>query len=356
MFDKLESIKQKYEKLKKELYSPEVSADIQKSIKLSKEVNELEEVYDLYMAWKQADSEVKESKEIIENEKDEEMLEMAKDQYNEWLKTKEDLEKKLEIALIPKDENDDKDIYMEIRPAAWWDEAALFAEEMMRMYINYTESKWWKATIEDISEKESWGIKFVMLKVVWDKVYSQLKYESWVHRVQRIPETENKWRVHTSTVTVAVLPEVDEIVEYDLDMKDVEIQFLAASSAWWQHANRNKTWCRLQHIPTWTIVVIADSKSQVQNKEKAFNLLKSRLLQVEQAKQAEEERSKRLYQLWTWDRSEKMRTYNFPQDRVTDHRIKKSYSNINGIMNWEIWSIINDLIVEEQSMLMNENK
>lgn len=356
MFDKLESIKQKYEKLKEELYSPEVSSDIQKSIQLWKEINELKEVYDLYIAWKQADNEVKESKEIIENEKDEEMLEIAKEQYEEWLKTKEELEKKLEIALIPKDENDNKNIYMEIRPAAWWDEASLFAEEMMRMYILYAESKWWKVTIEDISEKEAWWIKFAMLKIVWDKVYSQLKYESWVHRVQRIPETESKWRVHTSTVTVAILPEVDEIVDYDLDMKDVEMQFLAASSSWWQHANRNKTWCRLHHIPTWTIVVIADSRSQLQNKEKALNILKSRLLQIEKNKQAEEERSKRLYQLWTWDRSEKIRTYNFPQDRVTDHRIKKSYSNLPAIMNWQIWPIINDLIIEEQSMLMNENK
>ena len=354
MFDKLESIKDRYEKIKKELYSPEVASDIKQSIKLSKEINEIEEIYNLYMERKTADNEIKESKEIIENEDDEEMIEIAKEQYEEWLKKKKELEQKLKIALIPKDENDDKNIYMEIRPAAWWDEAALFAEEVMRMYINYAENKWWKATIEDISEKEAWWISFAMLKIVWDKVYSQLKYESWVHRVQRIPETENKWRIHTSTITVAVLPEVDEIVDYELDMKDVEMNFLAASSAWWQHANRNKTWCRVHHIPTWTIVVISETKSQSQNKEKALNILKARLLEVEQEKQTENERNKRLYQIWTWDRSEKIRTYNFPQDRVTDHRIKRSYPNIHAIMNWEIWNIINDLIVEDQSMLINK--
>jgi len=353
MFDKLESIKEKYETLKQELYSKEISLNVQKSIEISKQLNGLEETYNLYIAWKKSENEIKEAKYIIENENDEEIIEIAKEQLKEWEKNKQELEQKLKIALIPKDENDDKNIYMEIRQAAWWDESALFAEEMMRMYINYAESKWWKATIEDISEKDGWWISFAMLKIVWDKVYSQLKYESWVHRVQRIPETENKWRIHTSTVTVAVLPEVDEIVDYEIDMKDIEMQFMAASSSWWQHANRNKTWCRIQHIPTWIIVVIADNKSQAQNKEKAFNVLKARLLQIEQEKQQNEERNKRLYQIWTWDRSEKIRTYNFPQDRITDHRIKKSYSNISTIMNWYIWHIINDLVIEEQSMLMN---
>lgn len=355
MFDKLETIKQKYEKLKEDLYSPEISSNVQKTIQLSKEINELEEIYNLYIQWKKYNNEIIEAKNIIETEKDEDVLEMAKEQSNLWLEKKEELEKKLEIALIPKDINDDKNIYMEIRPAAWGDESALFAEEMMRMYINYAEIKWWKSSIEEIQEKEWWWIKFVMLKIVWEHVFSQLKYESWVHRVQRIPTTESQWRVHTSTITVAVLPEIDEIIEYDLDMNDIEMQFLAASSAGWQHANRNKTWVRLQHIPSWTIVVISDSKSQVKNKEKAFNILKARLLQVEQEKQAEEQRDERLYQLWSWARSEKIRTYNFPQDRITDHRIKKSYSNLPWILNWDIWWIINDLILEDQARLIKES-
>lgn len=353
MFDKLESTKQRYEYLKQELYSPEVSCDVQKSIQISKEMNDLEEIYLLYIDWKNADNEIKEAKEILDLEKDQEMLEIAKEQYTDALSRKEDLEKKLEIALIPKDPNDDKNIYMEIRPAAGGDESSLFAEEMMRMYMWYADNKSRKFNVEEIQEKDGAWIKFVMLKIVWDKVYSQLKYESGVHRVQRIPQTESQWRVHTSTVTVAVLPEIDEIVEYDLDPNDIEIDFYAASSAGGQHANRNKTWVRLHHGPTWTIVSVSDSRSQMQNKEKAFNILKARLLQVEQDKQAEQERNKRLYQLWTGDRSEKIRTYNFPQDRVTDHRIKNSYSNLPWIMAWNISSMINDLIVQDQALQMS---
>jgi peptide chain release factor 1 len=226
---------------------------------------------------------------------------------------------------------------------------------MMRMYMRYAEEKGWKASIEDIQQNDIWWIKFAMLKIAWDKVYSKLKYESGVHRVQRIPKTESQWRVHTSTITVAVMPEVDEIIDYEIDPKDIEIDFYAASSAWWQHANRNKTWVRLHHKPTGVIVSVSDNRSQLQNKEKAFNVLKARLLQFEQEKQAEEERQKRLYQVWTWDRSEKIRTYNFPQDRVTDHRIKKSYSNIPAIMDGAIDQIINDLVVEDQAMLMKES-
>ena len=354
MFDKLESLKQRYEQLQKELYSPEISLDVEKTIKISKELNSLEEVYNLYKAWKQADNEIKEAKEIIESESDEEMLEMAKEQLSQAEKNKEELEEKLKIALLPKDENDDKNIYMEIRPAAGGDESALFAEEMMRMYMRYAENKGWKVSIEDLQPNDIWGIKFAMLKISGDKVYSKLKYESWVHRVQRIPKTESQWRIHTSTVTVAVMPEVEEIVDYPLDEKDIEIDFYAASSAGGQHANKNKTWVRIHHIPTWTIVCVWDSRSQLQNKEKAFNVLKARLLQLEKEKQAEQERQKRLYQVWTGDRSEKIRTYNFPQDRVTDHRIKKSYSNIPAILDGELDQIINDLIVEDQAMLMKE--
>jgi len=354
MFDKLESLKEKYEELQQKLYSPEVSSDVKKTIEISKQLNELEEVYNLYKQRKQADNEIKEAKEILENEDDEEMIQMAKDQLQQAIKQKEDLEWKLKIALLPKDENDDKNIYMEIRPAAWWDESALFAEELMRMYMRYAERQGWKPSIEDIQYNDIWWIKFAMIKIVWDKVYSKLKYESWVHRVQRIPKTESQWRIHTSTVTIAVLPEVEEIVDYDLDLNEVEIDFYAASSAWWQHANRNKTWVRLHHKPTWIIVSVWDSRSQLQNKEKAFNILKAKLLQIEKEKQEQEERQKRLYQVWTGDRSEKIRTYNFPQDRVTDHRIKKSYSNLPAILDGEIDEIINDLIVEDQARLMQD--
>ena len=355
MFDKLEWTKQKYEELQKKLYDPEISSDVQKTIKISKEINSLEEVYNLYIAWKKVENEIKEAKDIILNETDTEVIQMAKDQLEEANSNKNNLEAKLKIALLPKDENDDKNIYMEIRPAAGWDESALFAEEMMRMYMRYAENMWWKPSIEELQENDVGWIKFAMLKVAWDKVYSKLKYESWVHRVQRIPKTESCGRVHTSTVTVAVMPEVEEVVDYELDMKDIEMDIFWASSCGWQNANRNKTWIRLHHKPTWMIVSIWDSKSQIHNKEKAFNVLKARLLQIEKDKQADQERKKRLYQVWTWDRSEKIRTYNFPQDRVTDHRIKQSYPNIPAILDWEIDHIIHDLIVADQAMLMEES-
>lgn len=355
MFDKLESTKNKYEELQKKLYSPEISSDVKKTIEISKELNKIEDVYNLYIKWKNNENQIKEAKEIIAEEDDQEMIDMAKEQLLEWEKNKEILESELKIALLPKDENDDKNIYMEIRPAAWGDEAALFAEEMMRMYMRFAERKWWKSELQEIQESDVGWIKFAMLKIAGEKVYSKLKYESGVHRVQRIPKTESCGRVHTSTITIAVLPEVDEVVDYEINEKDVEIDFYAASSAWWQHANRNKTWVRLHHIPTWIIISMSDNRSQMQNKEKAFNVLKARLLQAEQEKQAESARNKRLYQVWTWDRSEKIRTYNFPQDRVTDHRIKKSYSNLPWIMDWDIEQIINDLSVEDQAQLMAES-
>ena len=355
MFTKLESIKKKYEELQQKLYSPEVSSNIEETIKISKELNSLEEVYNLYIKWKQAENEIKEAKELLEEDDDEETRQIAKEQLQQAQKDKEELEAKLKIALLPKDPNDDKNIYMEIRPAAGGDESALFAEEMMRAYMRYAENKWWKVSIEELQNNDIGWIKFVMLKISGDRVYSKLKYESGVHRVQRIPKTESQWRVHTSTITVAVMPEVDEVVDYPIDEKDIEIDFYAASSAGWQHANRNKTWVRLHHKPTWVIVSVSDSRSQLQNKEKAYNVLKARLLQIEQEKQAEQERQKRLYQVWTGDRSEKIRTYNFPQDRVTDHRIKKSYSNISAIMDGEIDQIINDLSVEDQAQLMQES-
>lgn len=355
MFDKLESTKNKYEELQKKLYSPEISSDVKKSIEISKELNKMEDIYNLYIKWRNNENQIKEAKEIISEEDDQEMIDMAKEQLLAWEKNKEILESELKIALLPKDENDDKNIYMEIRPAAWGDEAALFAEEMMRMYMRFAERKWWKSELQEVQESDVWWIKFSMLKIAGEKVYSKLKYESGVHRVQRIPKTESCGRVHTSTITIAVLPEVDEVVDYEINEKDVEIDFYAASSAWWQHANRNKTWVRLHHIPTWIMVSMSDNRSQMQNKEKAFNVLKARLLQAEQEKQAESARNKRLYQVWTWDRSEKIRTYNFPQDRVTDHRIKKSYSNLPWIMDWDIEQIINDLSVEDQAQLMAES-
>jgi len=352
MFNKLDSIKEKYEQLQKDLCKEEIFSDRKKSIQVQKDINNMEEVYNLYVSWLNADNEIKDAKEMLSIEKDEEMIELAKEQLEEANSTKEDLEAKLKIALLPKDPNDDKNIYMEIRPAAGGDEAGLFAAELLRMYLRYAERKWWKPVLEEEQVTGNGWLKFALLKVMGDKVYSKLKYESWVHRVQRIPVTESTWRIHTSTATIAVLPEIDDI-DFHLNMKEVEIDTYAASSAWWQHANKNESWVRLRHLPTGIIITCSDGRSQLKNKEKAFSVLKAKLYQMEVEEQTKELREERLYQLGTGDRSEKIRTYNYPQDRVTDHRIKQSWPNLPGILDGEIESIIEGLIIADQAKLMS---
>lgn len=351
MFNKLETIKKKYEQLKEDLCKEEIYSDRQKMIQYQREMNNMEEVYELYNKWMSVDSQIKEAKEILNEESDDEMIEMAKEQLDEASKEKEKIEADLKIALLPKDPNDDKNIFMEIRPAAWWDEAGLFAAELLRMYLRYAEIKGRKAVLEEEQVTGNGGLKFALVKIVWDKVYSKLKYESGVHRVQRIPVTESTGRIHTSTATIAVLPEIDD-VDFKLDMNEVEIDTYAASSAGWQHANKNESGVRLRHIPTWIIITCSDGRSQLKNKEKAFSVLKAKLYQIEVEEQQKELREERLYQLGTWDRSEKIRTYNYPQDRVTDHRIKQSWPNLPGILDGEIESIIEWLIVEDQAKLM----
>jgi len=352
MFNKLGAIKEKYEQLQKDLCKEEVFSDRKKSIQVQKDINNMEEVYNLYISWLEADNEIKDAKEVISTEKDEEMLELAKEQLDEASSSKEDLEDKLKIALLPKDPNDDKNIFMEIRPAAGGDEAGLFAAELLRMYLRYAEMKGWKPVVEEEQITGNWWLKFALLKVMGDKVYSKLKYESGVHRVQRIPVTESTGRIHTSTATIAVLPEIDDI-DFKLDMNEVEIDTYAASSAWGQHANKNESWVRLRHLPTGIIITCCDGRSQLKNKEKAFSVLKAKLYQMEIEEQTKELREERLYQLWTGDRSEKIRTYNYPQDRLTDHRIKQSWPNLPGILDWEIDSIIEWLIIADQAKLMS---
>lgn len=354
MFDKLEELEKKYNKLQKDLYDPEISSDPQKAMEIWKELSSIEEVYTLYQEYKKDKSQIDEAKEILKNEKDKEMLELAKIELEEAEEKIEIIQKKLKIVLLPKDPNDDKNIFIEIRPAAWWDEAWLFAWEIMRMYMRYAEIKWRDTKIMEHQVNWIWWLKFALIKIKWYKIYSKMKFESWVHRVQRIPETESIWRVHTSTVTVAVLPEVTD-VNIEIKNEDIEMDTFAASSAGWQHANKNQTWIRLHHKPTWIIVTWTDSRSQLQNKENAMKILKLKIYQIELEKQQKEQKDNRVNQIWTWDRSEKIRTYNFPQDRVTDHRIKKSWSNLPWIMNWEIDPIIESMFIENQAMLLWAN-
>lgn len=353
MIEKLNWIIEKYEELMAKSISPEVIADPKESIRINKEISNMQERYDLAKEYTTLWNQLEEAKEILNTESDEEMLEIAKEQKKDSEEKLVEVEAKLKIALLPQDPNDDKNIFLEIRPAAWWDEAALFGAELLKMYLAFAQKKWWKPEIVEEQLTDIWGVKFVMVKISWDKVYSLMKFESGVHRVQRIPETESQGRVHTSTVTVAIMPEVDDVSIY-IDPKDVTMDTYAASSSWWQNANKNQTWIRLHHIPTGIIVDIGDSKSQIKNKEKAFEVLKSRLYQIELDKQQKEQKELRWNQIGTWDRSEKIRTYNFPQDRITDHRIHKSWSNIPVILAGELDDVLNSLVVENQAMLLEK--
>ena len=354
MIDKLLEIIQNYDNLREQSISPEVIWDMKKSIQINKDISNMQQQYELSILYKKYYDQLQEAKEILDTEDDQDMIDMAKEQKKESESELSKLEEKLKIALLPKDPNDDKNIFLEIRPAAGWDEAGLFAAEMLRMYLAYAQKRWRKAEIIEEQLSDIGWVKIIVMRVAWDNIYSLMKFESWVHRVQRIPATESQWRVHTSTITVAIMPEVED-VNIELDPKDIVMDTYAGSSSWWQNANKNQTGVRLHHKPTWIIVDIWDSKSQIKNKEKAFSVLKAKIYQIELDKQQAEEKAKRWDQIWTWDRSEKIRTYNFPQDRITDHRIKKSWSNIPWVLSWELDWIMETMVLENQSRLLSNN-
>ncbi len=348
MLDKLQSIEKTYLDLQAQLYDPIVATDQKLAREINKKLLNLEEAFNLFQIYKKVDSQKKEAESMLASETDDEMITLAKAELDDALSKIPELEEKLKVALLPKDPNDDKDVFLEIRPAAGWDEAWLFAAELLKAYMLYAQNQWWKTEIIEQQYSDIWWVKFVMVKMAWNKVYSKMKFESWVHRVQRIPATESQWRVHTSTITVAIMPEAED-VDVNINPNDVQMDTYAASSAWWQNANKNQTWVRLHHLPSWLIVTIWDSKSQLQNKEKAWSVLKSRLYQIEQDKVTAAERAARWEQIWTGERSEKIRTYNFPQDRITDHRIKQSRGNIPGVMMWDFDDIMNALIMDQQA-------
>ncbi|HMT01258.1 MAG TPA: PCRF domain-containing protein, partial [Candidatus Absconditabacterales bacterium] len=292
MVEKLLEIEQKYLSLTEELIRASNEGNVSEMTSLNKQVSQLEEIYSLFQEYKKAADQIKEAKDILATESDSELIEMAKAQMNDEQKNLDKIEDNLKIALLPKDPNDDKNIYLEIRPAAGGDEAGLFAAEVLKMYMNYAQKMGRKTEIVETQYSDVGGLKFAMVKMSGYKVYSIMKFESGVHRVQRIPATESNGRVHTSTITVAIMPEVDD-VEVKIDAKDVTMDTYAASSAGGQNANKNQTGVRLHHLPSGLIVTIGDSKSQLQNKEKARQVLKSRLYQIEQDKQMAETRQVR---------------------------------------------------------------
>lgn len=351
MAQKLSQIAAKYEDLQSQMLDPALGNNPKQMMLINKEMKQLEDAYRLHQLLKQCEADKLDAKQTLAGETDPDVIELAKAQLAEAEEKELTLQEDLKVALLPKDLNDDKNIFLEVRPAAWGDEAGLFGEELLRMYLRYAERSGWKAEIIEHEMTGIGGLKIAIVKISWDHIYSKLKFESGVHRVQRIPDTESNGRIHTSTVTVAVMPEVED-VEVEVNPNDVQMDTYAASSAGGQNANKNQTGVRLHHIPTGLMVNIWDSKSQMQNKEKARAVLKARLFQIENDKHMADQKEKRLDQVGSWDRSEKIRTYNFPQDRVTDHRVKESWSNLPAIMDGDIEDIMLKMIVENQRMLL----
>ncbi|MCI8725593.1 MAG: peptide chain release factor 1 [Hungatella sp.] len=348
MFDRLEDILIHYEELMLELNNPSVAEDQNRFRKLMKEQADLSPLVEAYKQYKQAKKDVEESLALLEEESDEEMRELAKEELSDAKERIETLENKLKILLLPKDPNDDKNIILEIRAGAGGEEAALFAAELYRMYVNYAESHRWKVEIVSLNESGIGGFKEVVAMVTGSGAYSKLKYESGVHRVQRVPETESGGRIHTSTATVAVMAEAEE-VDVQIDMKDCRIDVMRASGNGGQCVNTTDSAVRLTHIPTGIVIYSQTEKSQLQNKEKAFRLLRSKLYDMELERQQNSEAEARRSQIGTGDRSEKIRTYNFPQGRVTDHRIGLTLYKLDKIMNGDIQEIIDACIAADQA-------
>ena len=348
MFDKLDDMLIHYEELMLMLGDPDVTQDTKRFTKLMKEQAELAPIVEAYKQYKQAKQDVEDSLAMLEEENDEEMREMAKEELSDAKKRIEELEHELKILLLPKDPNDDKNVIVEIRAGAGGDEAALFAAEIYRMYVHYADSRRWKTEMISLNENGIGGFKEVVFMITGQGAYSRMKYESGVHRVQRVPETESGGRIHTSTITVAVMPEAEE-VDVVIDEKDIRIDVMRASGNGGQCVNTTDSAVRLTHYPTGIVIYSQTEKSQLQNKEKAFRLLRSKLYELELEKQHSAEAEARRSQIGTGDRSEKIRTYNFPQGRVTDHRIKLTLHKLDSIMNGDLDEVIDSLIAADQA-------
>ena len=357
MFDKLEDLLIRYEEIMSTLQEPDVANDQNRFRKLMKEENDLQPIVKAFKEYKQAKQDIEDSLAMLEDESDEEMREMAKEELNDAKKRVEELEQELKILLLPKDPNDDKNVIVEIRAGAGGDEAALFAAELYRMYVHYAESRRWRVETMSADESGIGGMKEVNFMITGQGAYSRLKYESGVHRVQRVPETESGGRIHTSTATVAVMPEAEE-VDVVIDEKDIRIDVMRASGNGGQCVNTTDSAVRLTHYPTGIVVYSQTEKSQLQNKDKAFAILRAKLYDIECQKAHDAEAEMRRSQIGTGDRSEKIRTYNFPQGRVTDHRIKLTLHQLGNVLDGDLDEVIDPLIAADQAAKlakMNEN-
>ena len=353
MFDKLDFILEKYEELSKKVSDPDVIAKQKEWQKLMKEMSDLEPIVKEYTAYKKAKEELEEAKEILDMEDDEELREMAREELKANEAAIEEFTENLKILLLPKDPNDDKNVILEIRAGTGGDEAALFGSDLLRMYLRYAERMRWKTELIESNETEIGGIKEVVMLVKGKGAYSRLKYESGVHRVQRVPETESGGRVHTSAASVAVMPEVDD-VEVNLDPNDVRVDVYRASGNGGQCVNTTDSAVRLTHMPTGLVVTCQDEKSQIKNKEKAFKVLKSRLFDLMQQEQNDKIAAERKSQIGSGDRSERIRTYNFPQSRITDHRINLTLYKLDSFLDGDLDEVIDALITEDQAEKMRD--
>lgn len=349
MFDKLDDLLRKYEEIMNALSDPGIANNQERFRALMKEQSDLTPIVEAYKEYRKCNQDIDDSIAMLEGESDEEMREMLKEELADGKKRAEELENRLKILLLPKDPNDEKNVIVEIRAGAGGDEAALFAAEIYRMYVHYAEGRRWKVETVEVEEIGIGGMKSVTFMVTGQGAYSVLKYESGVHRVQRVPETESGGRIHTSTISVAVMPEVDEDIDIVIEDKDIRIDVMRASGNGGQCVNTTDSAVRLTHYPTGIVVYSQTEKSQIQNKAKAFALLKAKLYDIEQQQRHDAEAELRRSQIGTGDRSEKIRTYNFPQGRVTDHRINLTLYKLDKVMNGDIQEILDACIAADQA-------
>ena len=353
LLDKLAFIENKYDELSVKISDPSIMANQNEWRKLCKEHSDLEIIVTAYREYRDVTEELQANKEMLNEESDREMRDMLNEEISELTKKEVELEEKIQILLLPKDPNDDKNVFVEIRGGAGGDEAALFAYNLFRMYTRYAESQRWTTEIMSLNENDLGGFKEVVFMIKGNGAYSKLKYESGVHRVQRVPETESSGRIHTSTATVAVLPEVDD-VEIEIHDKDLRIDTYRSSGNGGQSVNTTDSAVRITHLPTGVVVACQDEKSQLKNKEKAMKVLRSKLFETAQAERSAGIAEERKSQVGSGDRSERIRTYNYPQGRITDHRIGLTLYKLESYLNGDIQEVINALITADQAEKMKQ--